>query len=99
MDTELLIIGGERRPASEGRSFAVLAPGTGEPLAEVAEASAADARRAVEIAVRAFEDGPWPKLSATARGRVLLRTSVLGPSGRAALGGPSGWPRASGPGS
>jgi acyl-CoA reductase-like NAD-dependent aldehyde dehydrogenase len=77
MDTELLIIGGERRPASEGRTFAVLAPGTGEPLAEVAEASAADARRAVEVAVRAFEDGPWPKLSATARGRVLLRTSVL----------------------
>jgi acyl-CoA reductase-like NAD-dependent aldehyde dehydrogenase len=77
MDTELLIIGGERRPASEGRTFAVFAPGTGEPLAEVAEASAADARWAVEVAVRAFEDGPWPRLSATARGRVLLRTSVL----------------------
>jgi acyl-CoA reductase-like NAD-dependent aldehyde dehydrogenase len=77
MDTELLIIGGERCPATTGRSFTVRAPGTGEPLAEVAEASAADARRAVDVAVRAFDDGSWPRFSATARGRVLLRTAAL----------------------
>ena len=77
MDTELLIIGGERRPATTGRSFTVRAPGTGESLAEVAEANAADAHRAVDVAVRAFEDGPWPRFSATARGRVLLRTAAL----------------------
>jgi acyl-CoA reductase-like NAD-dependent aldehyde dehydrogenase len=77
MDTELLIIGGERRPGTTGSTFTVFAPGTGQSLAEVAEAGTADAHRAVDVAVKAFEDGPWPRLSATARGRVLLRTAVL----------------------
>jgi len=77
MDTELLIIGGEHCPATTGSTFTVFAPGTGESLAEVAEAGTADARQAVDVAVKAFEDGPWPRLSATARGRVLLRTAVL----------------------
>jgi acyl-CoA reductase-like NAD-dependent aldehyde dehydrogenase len=77
MTAELLVVGGERRAAAEERTFPVIEPGTGEPLAEVAEAGAKDARHAVDIAVRAFEEGPWPKTSATLRGRVLLRASIL----------------------
>ena len=77
MITELLVVGGERRPAAEGKTFAVIEPGTGAPMAEVAEAGPEDARRAVDTAVRAFDEGPWPRTSATARGRVLLRASVL----------------------
>jgi acyl-CoA reductase-like NAD-dependent aldehyde dehydrogenase len=77
MITELLVVGGERRSAAEDKSFAVIEPGTGAPMAEVAEAGPEDARRAVDTAVRAFEAGPWPRMSATARGRVLLRASVL----------------------
>jgi betaine-aldehyde dehydrogenase len=50
----------------------VLEPATGAPLAEVARGSSADARRAAESARRAFREGPWPRLSAAARGRVLL---------------------------
>jgi len=46
-------------------------------MAEVAEAGPEDARRAVDVALRAFEEGPWPRTSATERGRVLLRASVL----------------------
>jgi acyl-CoA reductase-like NAD-dependent aldehyde dehydrogenase len=77
MTTELLVVGGERRPAAEGNTFAVTEPGTGVPMAEVAEAGPEDARRAVDVAVRAFEEGPWPKTSATKRGRVLLKASAL----------------------
>jgi acyl-CoA reductase-like NAD-dependent aldehyde dehydrogenase len=77
MITELLVVGGERRSAAEDKTFAVIEPGTGAPMAEVAEAGPEDARRAVDTAVRAFETGPWPRMSATARGRVLLRASVL----------------------
>ena len=50
----------------------VLEPATGAPLAEVARGSAADARRAAASARRAFREGPWPRQSAAARGRVLL---------------------------
>ncbi|MGH2660810.1 MAG: aldehyde dehydrogenase family protein [Actinomycetota bacterium] len=75
--TELLVLGGERAVAAEGKIFEVTEPGTGRPMAEVAEASAEDARRAVEVAHRAFEEGPWPRTSATERGRVLLRAAAL----------------------
>jgi acyl-CoA reductase-like NAD-dependent aldehyde dehydrogenase len=77
MTTELLVLGGEGRPAAEGRTFGVIEPGTGAPMAEVAEAGPEDARRAVDVAVRAFDEGPWPRTSATVRGRVLLRASTL----------------------
>jgi acyl-CoA reductase-like NAD-dependent aldehyde dehydrogenase len=77
MTTELLVLGGEGRPAAEGRTFGVIEPGTGAPMAEVSEAGPEDARRAVDVAIRAFEEGPWPKTSATVRGRVLLRASTL----------------------
>jgi acyl-CoA reductase-like NAD-dependent aldehyde dehydrogenase len=77
MITEPLVMGGERRLAAEGTTFTVIEPGTGAPMAEVAEAGPEDARLAVDTAVRAFEEGPWPRTSATARGRVLLRASVL----------------------
>jgi len=77
MTTELLVVGGERRPAAEDRTFAVIEPGTGAPMAEVAEAGPEDARRAVDVAVRAFDEGPWPRTAATLRGRVLLRASAM----------------------
>jgi acyl-CoA reductase-like NAD-dependent aldehyde dehydrogenase len=75
--TELLILGGERAPAADGKTFEVIEPATGTPFAEVAEAGPDDARRAVEIAHRAFEEGPWPRASARERGRVLLEASTL----------------------
>src|SRR5437773_10153189 len=77
MITELLVLGGESRPAAEGKTFTVIEPGTGAPMAEVAEAGPQDASRAVDTAFRAFDAGPWPRTSATSRGRVLLRASVL----------------------
>jgi acyl-CoA reductase-like NAD-dependent aldehyde dehydrogenase len=77
MTTELLVLGGEGRPAAEGRTFGVIEPGTGALMAEVAEAGPEDARRAVDVAVRAFDEGPWPRTPATLRGRVLLRASTL----------------------
>jgi betaine-aldehyde dehydrogenase len=46
-------------------------------MAEVAEAGPEDARRAVEIALAAFEDGPWPRTSARERGRILTKASFL----------------------
>lgn len=49
MTTELLVVGGERRPAAEDKTFTVIEPGTGAPMAEVAEAGPEDASRAVDV--------------------------------------------------
>jgi len=43
----------------------------------VAEAGPEDAKRAIDIAHRAFEEGPWPRTHATHRGRVLLKASMI----------------------
>jgi hypothetical protein len=77
MQVEHLVIGGERVPAAEGRTFAVIEPGSGKPFAEVAEAGAEDVERAMRAAHRAFEEGRWPRLSATERGRILLQAATL----------------------
>ncbi|HVB73280.1 MAG TPA: aldehyde dehydrogenase family protein [Ktedonobacteraceae bacterium] len=77
MNIERLVLGGERAAALDGKTFAVIEPATGKPFAEVAQASAADAERAVQVAYRAFEQGRWPRMSATERGRILLQAATL----------------------
>jgi acyl-CoA reductase-like NAD-dependent aldehyde dehydrogenase len=74
---ELLAIGGERVPSAEGTTMEVIEPSTAAPMAEVAEASPADADRAVGVALRAFDEGPWPRTSARERGRVLMKASLI----------------------
>src|SRR5579862_5490605 len=61
------------------KKFDTINPATGEVLTQVAEASAADVDRAVSAARRAFEDrnGPWRKLSASERGRILWKLADL----------------------
>ena len=77
MDLHDLVVGGKRQPAADGKTFVVSEPGLGKPMADVAEAGVEDARRAVEAASRGFESGPWPRTSATERGRVLLRVASI----------------------
>ena len=72
-----LVIGGKKGASAEGRTFTVEEPGFGRAMAEVAEAGVIDVDRAVAAARGAFDEGPWPRTSATERGRVLLRIAGL----------------------
>ncbi len=54
-----------------GKTFATLNPGTGETICQVAEGDKADVDLAVKAARKAFEAGPWPKMNAAERGRLL----------------------------
>jgi acyl-CoA reductase-like NAD-dependent aldehyde dehydrogenase len=75
--TDLLVLGGERMAAADGATADVIEPATGAPGWEVAQGSAEDARRAVDIAAEAFDDGPWRRMSARERGRILTKASFL----------------------
>jgi acyl-CoA reductase-like NAD-dependent aldehyde dehydrogenase len=77
MRRELLLIGGERVPSADGRTFQTHEPATGEVLAEVALAAREDVERAVAAARKAFDDGPWPRWPAARRGRALLKVASL----------------------
>jgi acyl-CoA reductase-like NAD-dependent aldehyde dehydrogenase len=77
MSTELLSLAGERVPAADGATARVVEPSTADPAWDVAQAGIEDARRALDVAVDAFDDGPWPRLSARERGRILTAASLL----------------------
>ena len=72
MDRKQLLIGGEWRDAEGGKTQPVINPATEEVIAEVGAASAGDVDAAVAAARAAF-DGPWRKLSARERGRLIWR--------------------------
>jgi acyl-CoA reductase-like NAD-dependent aldehyde dehydrogenase len=67
-----LLIGGEWRDASDGRTRPVVNPATEEVIAEVAAATPEDVDAAV-AAARAALTGPWGKLSARERGRLVWK--------------------------
>jgi succinate-semialdehyde dehydrogenase / glutarate-semialdehyde dehydrogenase len=66
-----LYIGGEWREGSEGASFSVEDPATGESLCEVADATADDARAALDAAAGAQDD--WRRYAPRERGEILRR--------------------------
>jgi acyl-CoA reductase-like NAD-dependent aldehyde dehydrogenase len=72
METRLFIKG-EYVDAASGARFADIEPATERKLAQVASASAADIDRAVAAAREAADRGPWPRMSAEARGKILGR--------------------------
>ena len=66
-------IDGKWEDAASGKTFATYNPATEEVIAEVAEGDAADIDRAAKAARRAFDSGPWSKMDARDRGRLLYR--------------------------
>ncbi|WCJ38404.1 aldehyde dehydrogenase 2B7 [Euphorbia peplus] len=72
-----LLINGQFVDAASGRTFPTLDPRTGEVIAHVAEGDSEDIDRAVSAARKAFDEGPWPKMSAYERSRIMLRFADL----------------------
>ena len=72
-----LLINNKWVAAKSGRTFATINPSTGEEICQVAEAEAADVEIAVKAARHAFEHGPWRKMAASERAKLLLRLADL----------------------
>ncbi|KAF5476834.1 hypothetical protein F2P56_003529 [Juglans regia] len=71
------LINGQFVDAASGKNFPTYDPRTGEVIAHVAEGDAEDINRAVAAARKAFDEGPWPKMTAYERSRILLRFADL----------------------
>src|ERR1700727_2736121 len=72
-----LLIDGAWVNAASGKTFPVYDPSTGEGMRRVAEADAADVEKAVKGARKAFDEGPWPRMSPSERGRALWKLADL----------------------
>ena len=71
MDTIPHVIDGDARLSADGRTFESVNPATRAPWAQVAHAGPADVDAAVAAARRAFDEGPWPRMSAPERAQHL----------------------------
>src|SRR5947207_4427621 len=68
-----MLIDGKWVGSVSGRTFETINPATCEVIANVAEGEAPDIDRPVKAARPAFDKGPWRKMNARERGRLLYK--------------------------
>ncbi|WP_335870815.1 aldehyde dehydrogenase family protein [Bacillus sp. 2205SS5-2] len=74
---KMLYINGEFVESKSGKTFDTPNPANGEILATVYEANAEDIDLAVKAARQAFDQGPWSKMSAAKRSRLMYKLADL----------------------
>ena len=72
-----MLINGQWVAAKSGKTFPTYDPSTGEVLAKIAEGDKADIDEAVKAARAAFDKGPWRKMTASERGKLMWKLADL----------------------
>ena len=72
-----MLINGRWVNAASGKTFPTYNPATGEVLAQVAEGDREDIDQAVKAARNAFDNGPWRRMTASERGRLIWKLADL----------------------
>src|SRR5581483_11719920 len=68
-----ILIDGKWSGAADERTLPVIDPSTGAEFDRLARGGAAEIGAAVRAARRAFDEGPWGRMPAVERGRILTR--------------------------
>jgi aldehyde dehydrogenase (NAD+) len=71
------VIGGKPADSLSGERIDVLCPSDGKAFASIPASGGADIDRAVQSARRAFDQGPWGRMPAVERGRLLTKLGLL----------------------
>lgn len=72
-----IFINNQFRPAVSGKTFDVINPTNERVIAKVAEGDKADVDLAVAAARNAFDNGPWRRIGAYERGRLISKLADL----------------------
>src|SRR6202041_1403620 len=72
-----MLINGQWVSSISGKTFPTYNPATGEVLAQVAEGDREDIEQAVKAARKAFDHGPWRRLTSSERGRLIWKLADL----------------------
>ncbi|PRS35414.1 betaine-aldehyde dehydrogenase [Bacillus sp. RJGP41] len=72
-----LYINGQFVESASKKTFSTPNPATGQKLADVYEADKEDIDLAVKAARKAFDEGPWSRMSAAARSRLMYKLADL----------------------
>ena len=71
------LINGKWVESESGESFATFNPATGEVLSNIAAGNSVDIDRAVKAARDAFENGPWSRMTAAERTKLIWKLADL----------------------
>ncbi len=77
MDAYKLYIGGEFVEAEGGASRPTFNPSNSEAIADIPVAGPDDARAAIAAARKAFDEGPWPRMSGEARSELIGKIAAI----------------------
>ena len=72
-----VLIDGRWVPARSGKTFEVYDPSSGAEIAKVAACEKGDVDAAVAAARKAFDQGPWTRMSPSQRGRIIWKIGDL----------------------
>src|ERR1700684_4279605 len=72
-----MLINGNWVNSISGKTFPTYNPATGDVLAQVAEGDREDIEQAVKAARKAFDKGPWRRLTSSERGRLIWKLADL----------------------
>jgi aldehyde dehydrogenase (NAD+) len=77
MKTGEIFVGGAWQAAVSGETYHPINPANEEPVAAVAKGDERDIDLAVTAARKAFDQGPWPRMSPHERGRIVWKLGEL----------------------
>jgi aldehyde dehydrogenase (NAD+) len=72
-----LLIDGKFVNSASGKTFDTFNPATEEKIVSVQESGVEDVNRAVKAARKAFDEGPWRRMAASERGRLMYKLADL----------------------
>ncbi|MFQ5899394.1 MAG: aldehyde dehydrogenase family protein [Candidatus Methylomirabilia bacterium] len=77
MPTGELFIGGSWRAPGAGETYSTINPANEEEISRVAKGDERDIDLAVQAARKAFDEGPWPRMAASDRTRLIWKLADL----------------------
>lgn len=77
ISNQQMLIDGRWVSSASGKTFETTDPSTGKVICHVAEGDKTDIDLAVAAARRAFDSGPWRRMSASERGRIMYKLADL----------------------
>jgi acyl-CoA reductase-like NAD-dependent aldehyde dehydrogenase len=77
MPSAHIFINGQWQAPVSGETYAPINPATEEPITPVARGDERDVEAAVAAARKAFDEGPWPRMSPHERGRIVWKLGDL----------------------
>ena len=72
-----LYINGQYVAAEKGNIVDVINPANNQPFAKVYRGTKEDCEKAIQAARKAFDEGPWSKMSAKERSKLLLKAARI----------------------